>query len=95
MNVLYVGKKRFFRIIMRDKIKQFINDNFIVGEEIFSVNNGKMLFDELRDFLRWELPNEECFDIDIVPINGGFSMLMIAWIENDEVQLYYTKVLDV
>lgn len=80
---------------MRDKIKQFINDNFIVGEEIFSVNNGKMLFDELRDFLRWELPNEECFDIDIVPINGGFSMLMIAWIENDEVQLYYTKVLDV
>lgn len=80
---------------MRDKIKQFINDNFIVGEEIFSVNNRKMLFDELRDFLRWELPNEECFDIDIVPINGGFSMLMIAWIENDEVQLYYTKVLDV
>lgn len=80
---------------MRDKIKQFINDNFIVGGEVFSVNNGKMLFDELCDFLRWELPNEECFDIDIVPINGGLLMLMIAWIENDEAQLYYTKALDV
>lgn len=80
---------------MRNKIEQFIKDNFTIGGEAVSFYNGRVLFDELCDFLRWEFPNEEYFDIDIAQINGGFSMLMVAWVENDEVQLYYTIVLDV
>lgn len=80
---------------MRNKIKQFIQDNFTVGGEIVMSNNkGQRLFDELCDFLRWELPSEECFDIDIMPIGGGFSIIMMAWIENSEVQLYYIIVLE-